>query len=69
MAATLLDTFSLIEFTNHYFTNISDDPHALSIPLGQNINPTGKLSAFALAGGGSFYGEDMSYSTNPKAEN
>ena len=47
------DTFPLIELINR-----SDDPHALSIPLGQNIDLTGKHPAFALAGGGFFHYED-----------
>jgi hypothetical protein len=45
-----------IELRNRYFTYRRDDPHALSVPLGQNVDPTGRLAA--LAGPNLFHGED-----------
>jgi hypothetical protein len=45
-----------VEFSNRYFTHLSEDPHASTIPLGHNVDPSGKLTA--LAGREFFHGED-----------
>ncbi|KIM72994.1 hypothetical protein PILCRDRAFT_81471, partial [Piloderma croceum F 1598] len=49
-------TNTAIEFRNQYFTYRHDDPHALSVPLTQNVDPTGQLAT--LAGPDLFHGED-----------
>ena len=45
-----------IELSNRYFTYRIDDPHSPSIPLGPDVDPTGRLAA--LAGGNLFHSED-----------
>jgi len=45
-----------IELNNRYFTYRIDDPHTPSIPLGHDIDPTGRLAV--LAGTDLFHGED-----------
>jgi len=45
-----------VELTNRYFTHRSDDPLAPSIPLGDSVDPTGRLTA--SAGREYFHGED-----------
>jgi hypothetical protein len=52
----IYDKFPSVELTNRYFTHRNDDPHASSVPLGQNVDPTGKLTAFA--GREFFHSED-----------
>jgi hypothetical protein len=49
-------TYPAIELKNRYFTYRTDDPQGLSVPLGENIDPTGRL--VALAGTDLFHGED-----------
>ena len=53
---TTYNKYPSIELTNRYFTYRIDDPHSPSIPLGPDIDPTGRLAA--LAGGNLFHGED-----------
>ena len=43
----IYDKFPSVKLTNQYFTHRNDDPHTSSVPLGQNVDPTGKLTAFA----------------------
>jgi hypothetical protein len=35
-----------VEFSNRYFTHRSEDPHASTIPLGHNVDPSGKEDNF-----------------------
>ena len=49
-------TYPAIELSNRYFTYRKDDPHGPSVPLGENIDPTGRLAA--LAGANLFHSED-----------
>jgi hypothetical protein len=49
-------TNTAFELKNRYFTYRRDDPHALSVPLAQNVDPTGQLAT--LAGPDLFHGED-----------
>jgi len=44
------------ELSNRYFTHRGKDLHASAVPLGHNVDPSGKLTA--LAGREFFHGED-----------
>jgi len=49
-------TYPAIELKNRYFTYRNDDPQGPSVPLGENVDPTGRLAA--LAGTDLFHSED-----------
>jgi len=49
-------TYPAIELKNRYFTYRNDDPQGLSIPLGEDVDPSGRLAA--LAGTDLFHSED-----------
>jgi len=50
------DKLPSVELSNRYFTHRSEDLHASAIPLGHNVDPSGRLTA--LAGREFFHVED-----------
>ena len=46
-APSMYTSHQAIKVHNQYFTFRNNDPHSPSVPLGQHIDPTGKLAAMA----------------------
>ena len=61
------DKFPLVKLTNWYFTHRSDDPYSSSVPLGQDVDPTGKLTEFT--GHEFFHAKITWHKTKLKAKN
>lgn len=64
-APSTYTSYQAIEVYNRYFTYRNDDPRGPSVPLGRQVDPTGKLAA--MAGNDLFHSEDniVLYRTKP----